>query len=187
MGSELRKNFRRSARWPPVPSSREALVTTWPAALPFADQLQSRKIQRPRKAARIAGIFRSPPANAMIGRFAKLGRGRLVTRSAHHSLIAPGCRPGTSTAQPVCAVVPGAFGRDRARKSCRGFYQSSPTATAKRQRLKQCNCAGRTDSLPKQSKHQRLELFGVDFNFLPTMDAWPMKLALVHSTKISSW
>jgi len=29
-----------------------------------------------------------------------------------------------------------------------GFYQSSPTASAKRQHLKQCNYAARTDSVP---------------------------------------
>lgn len=38
-------------------------------------------IHRPRSAARIAGILRSPPANAMIGRSANFGNGRLVTRS----------------------------------------------------------------------------------------------------------
>ena len=37
--------------------------------------------------------------------------------------------------------------------------------------------------MPRQSKHQRLELFGVEFDLHPTMDAWPMKLTLVQAPR----
>lgn len=40
-----------------------------------------------------------------------------------------------------------------------------------------------TRSLPRQSKYQRLKLFGIEFDLRPTIDTWPMKLTLVQAPR----
>lgn len=106
---------------------------------------------------------------AAIGELVPLENGHFVSELLDDRLIMMDL-PAHGVAR---AVVQGAFGKDRASKSCRGFYQSSPPVTAKRQVLEQRNCATCTYSLPRQSKYQRLELFGAEFDLRVTMDARP--------------
>ena len=49
--------------------------------------------------------------------------------------------------------------------------------------LQHCDRAARTDPLPGQPQYQRLKLLGVEFNFRAVADAWPVKLALVQSSR----